>query len=65
MVEKLHSQLPLGSEAAPKAKHYQEVIDDLKAMLQGKWVAHVYSKGSVSLCWCRMQCQAAYSIMPE
>jgi hypothetical protein len=38
MVEKLHSQLPVGAEAARKAQHYQEVIQDLKAMLQGKWV---------------------------
>jgi hypothetical protein len=48
MVEKLHSQLPLGAEAAHKAQHYQEVIQDLKAMLHGKWVAKVHSKGSVS-----------------
>jgi hypothetical protein len=38
MVEKLHSQLAVGAEASAKVSHYQEVIEDLKAMLQGKWV---------------------------
>lgn len=38
MVEKLHQRLPLGADAAQKGRHYQEVVQDLKAMLQGKWV---------------------------
>jgi hypothetical protein len=37
MVEKLHSQLAVGADASQKANHYQEVIQDLKAVLQGKW----------------------------
>lgn len=41
MVEKLHTPLPLGTSAAAKALHYNTVVSDIKAVLQGKVITNL------------------------
>jgi dihydroneopterin aldolase len=36
MVEKLHKALPATTDHNVKSKHYREVIEDIKACLQGE-----------------------------
>lgn len=40
MVEKLHTPLPLGASAVEKAQHYSTVVQDIKAVLQGKSITN-------------------------
>jgi hypothetical protein len=35
MVEKVHTPLPLGASSTAKEEHYQQVITDIKLVLQG------------------------------